>query len=176
MDLNNNRVNLIWVLDTNTVQFSRRTDRYEADFLSQLKRSNSAGVKSLVVYLEKLKRGGRGSEGRDTEKQEEYPVCRSRVYLVLSVREHNKQGLLILISISPPPLFNFYRHIDIDEALTFFQLQKSNRAGVKSYGLVPNNKILIIKNSNITLSKWLDTLKTSSLSQDKLWGGWLEFF
>ena len=55
----NNMVDLIRATDTNIVQ-SYQTNRNEAEIISQLQKYNRAGVKSLCVRLEKLKKGGRG--------------------------------------------------------------------------------------------------------------------
>ena len=63
--------------------------------------------------------------------------------LVLSACEHNERGIFLVLYVSlpslrPPPPIQFLGQTDRDEALIFPQLQKYNRAGVKSYGLAHN--------------------------------------
>ena len=72
-----------------------------------------------------------------------HKVCAERTR---GAHKHKKRGLLLFLSVylhslhpPPPPLFNVLVNTDIDEALMFPQLQKSNRGGVKSYVMAPNN-------------------------------------
>ena len=67
---------------------------------------------------------------------------------MISAHKHEKKGLHLVLYVSihslcpPPPPLNFWVQKDRYEALILAQLQKSNRAGMKSYGLAPNdNKI-----------------------------------
>ena len=120
------------------INLPRRSDRDETDFF-QLEKSNSTGVKSLGIRLETLKRGG---NGRDRDREDENKTR----FVVLACGENGRRvwAQQTESSSSPrclsPPLLWFLVHKDRDESLIPPQLQKSNHAGVKSYGLDPNKK------------------------------------
>ena len=81
-----------------------------------------------------------GSSSRPLEKHS-FLSC-LRVNLFLFTCDHDKQIILLFLSRRIPICRDFFLGTDIDESLISPHLQKSNRAGVKSYGLAPNDVVI----------------------------------
>ena len=100
--------------------------------------------------MEKIKKGERGTKGRRRDREDDKNTLFAVLVCVLFSLHVSKSNWLLFSSslyLSLPfaslPFIQFYIQTDMYKDLILDQLQQSNREGVKSYGLLPNDIIYI---------------------------------